>query len=125
LNAFIQAFQKLGRVEGRNVQIEIRWTGGNSERARNIAAEFVSIKPDVIAANGSPGMAAIKHATATIPVVFVVVTEPVAQGFIASLARPGGNVTGFTMIDFTLIGKQVGFLKNISGNRARRVDVQS
>jgi putative ABC transport system substrate-binding protein len=114
LNAFVQAFQKLGWTEGRNVSIEIRWAGGNAERARDIAAEFVALNPDVVVANGTPGMAAMKQATAVIPVVFVVVTEPVAQGFIASVARPGGNVTGFTMIDFSLIGKQVQLLKTIS-----------
>jgi putative ABC transport system substrate-binding protein len=114
LNAFLQAFQKLGWTEGRDVRIEIRWAGGSSERAREIAAEFIALKPDVIVANGTPGVAAMKQATAAIPVVFVLVNEPVAQGFIASVARPGGNVTGLTMVDFSLIGKLVELLKSIS-----------
>ena len=114
LNGFLQALQKLGWTEARDVQIEIRWAGGSSERARDIAAEFVALKPDVIVANGTPGVAAMKQATAAIPVVFVLVNEPVAQGFIASVARPGGNVTGFTMVDFSLIGKLVELLKTMA-----------
>ena len=119
LGALVDALQKRGWTEGRNMQLEVRWAGGNAGRAREIAAELVALKPDVIVANGAPGMAAFKQATTTIPVVFVVVSEPVAQGFIASMARPGGNVTGFTLIDFSLIRKQVGLLKTISPNIER------
>ena len=119
LNAFQEAFQKLGWIEGQNVRIEVRWAGGDVKRAREIAAEFVALKPGVVIANGSPGTAAMIQATSAIPIVFVVVTEPVAQGFIASISRPGGNVTGFTMIDFPLIGKQVQLLQSISPSMAR------
>ena len=114
LGTFLQALQQLGWTDGRDVRIDIRWAGGNSKRAGDIADEFATLKPDVIVANGTPGLTAIKHATSSIPVVFVLVNEPVAQGFIASMARPGGNVTGFTMIDFSLIGKLVDLLKTMA-----------
>ncbi len=114
LNAFLQGFQQLGWTEGRNVRIDIRWADGSLERTREIAAEFVSLKPDVILANSTTGVAAMKRATASIPVVFVLVNEPVAQGFIASVARPGGNITGFTMVDFSLVGKSVEMLKTMA-----------
>ena len=111
LNAFLQSFQRLGWTEGRNVKIDIRWTGGSPERTREIVAEFVALKPDVILANGTPAVAALKRATSSIPVVFVTVNEPVAQGFIASMARPGGNITGFTLVEFSAVGKSVEMLK--------------
>jgi len=111
LNAFLQDFQRLGWTEGRNVKIDIRWTGGSADRMREIVAEFVALKPDVILANGTPAVAALKRATSSIPVVFVTVNEPVAQGFIASMARPGGNITGFTLVEFSVVGKSVDMLK--------------
>jgi ABC-type uncharacterized transport system substrate-binding protein len=114
LNTFLQAFRQLGWTEGQNVRIDIRWAAGNPARVRDIAEEFVTLKPDVIVANGTPGLAAIKHATSSIPVVFVLVNEPVAQGFIASVAQPGGNITGFTLFDISVIGKMVDLLKTIA-----------
>jgi putative ABC transport system substrate-binding protein len=111
LNAFPQDFQRLGWAEGRNVKIDIRWTGGSADRMRETVAEFVALKPDVILANGTPAVAALKRATSSIPVVFVTVNEPVAQGFIASMARPGGNITGFTLVEFSVVGKSVEMLK--------------
>ena len=114
LNAFLRAFQQLGWTDGRNVQIDIRWTGGSLDRTREITAEFVALKPDVILANSTPAAAAMKRATSSIPVVFVLVNEPVAQGFIASVARPGGNITGFTMVDFSLVGKLFEMLKTMA-----------
>lgn len=114
LDTFLQALRQLGWNDGQNVRIEIRWAGGDSKRAGIIAQEFVTLKPDVIVANGTPGMTAMKHATSTIPVVFVLVNEPVTQGFIASMARPGGNATGFTMFDFSMIGKQLDLLKTMA-----------
>ena len=86
---------------------------------REIVAEIVALKPDVIVANGSPTVAALKRATSTIPVVFVGVNEPVVQGFIASMARPGGNITGFTQVDFSVVGKSVEMLKAIAPTLTR------
>jgi putative tryptophan/tyrosine transport system substrate-binding protein len=119
LQAFLQGFRQLGWTEGRNVTIDIRWTGGSIERTRDIVAELVALAPDVIVVNGSPGAAAMKRATSSIPVVFMMVNDPVAQGFIASMSRPGGNITGFTNIDFSVVGKSVGILKTISPTVAR------
>jgi ABC-type uncharacterized transport system substrate-binding protein len=106
-----QAMQQLGWSDGSNVRIDVRWAGDSSERLREIAADLASLAPDVIVASGSVATAAIKRATASIPVVFGMVNEPVTQGFVASLARPGGNITGFTNIDFTVVGKLVELLK--------------
>jgi putative ABC transport system substrate-binding protein len=114
LNAFLKSFQQLGWTEGHNVTIDIRWSGGGLERTREIASEFVTLKPDVIVVNSTTGIAAMRRATSSIPTVFVLVNEPVAQGFIASMARPGGNITGFTMVDFSMVGKSVEMLKTMA-----------
>jgi putative ABC transport system substrate-binding protein len=111
LRALLQALQQLGWTDGRNVRIDVRSAGGSAERSREIAAEFVALAPDVIVSTGSVATAAMKRATASIPVVFTLVNEPVRQGFVASLSRPGGNITGFSLIDFTVIGKAVELLK--------------
>jgi putative ABC transport system substrate-binding protein len=111
---FLQELQKRGWVNGRNVRIDVHWTGGSAERMRQSVAEFVALKPDVIIANGSPTVAALKRATSSIPVVFVLINEPVLQGFIASMARPGGNITGFTQVDFSVVGKSVETLKTMA-----------
>ena len=114
LKSFLQGFEKLGWTEGRNARFDIRWAGGSAERMREIVAEIVALKPDVIVANGTPTVAALKRATSTIPVVFVGINEPVVQGFIASMARPGSNITGFTQVDFSVVGKSVEMLKGIA-----------
>ena len=114
LKAFLQGFEKFGWIEGRNVRIDVRWAGGSAERMREIVTEFVALKPDVIVASGSPAVIALKRSTSTIPVVFVGVNEPVVQGFVASLAHPGGNITGFTQVDFSIVGKSVEMLKLIA-----------
>ena len=93
------------------MQIDIRWTGGDPEQARAIVADVVGRNPDVILANSTPVVGMLRHATTTVPVVFVLVNEPVAQGFITSVARPGANITGFTMVDFSLVGKSIEMLK--------------
>jgi putative ABC transport system substrate-binding protein len=111
LNALLKGIEALGWIDGRNTQIDIRWAGGSADRISEIVTEFVALKPDVIVANGTPTVAALKRATSTIPVVFVAVNEPVAQGFVASMARPGGNITGFTQVDFSIVGKSVDMLK--------------
>ena len=86
--AFIEGFRQRGWIDGRNVTIDVRWTGGNLERTRDVAVEFAGSKPDVIVVNSTTGIAEVKRATSSIPTVFVLVNEPVAQGFIASMARP-------------------------------------
>jgi len=96
LSGFTQALAQLGWMEGRNLRMEVRWGGGGDvNRARNFAKELVALKPDVILAQGTPVTAALKRETQTIPIVFVVVTDPVGDGFVAGLAHPGGNITGF------------------------------
>jgi putative tryptophan/tyrosine transport system substrate-binding protein len=111
VRTLMQAMQQLGWSDGRSAKIDVRWAGDSSERLREMAAELASLAPDVIVASGSVATAAIKRATTSIPVVFGMVNEPVIQGFVASLARPGGNITGFTNIDFTVVGKLVELLK--------------
>jgi putative ABC transport system substrate-binding protein len=114
LNAFLQGFEKLGWTGGRNLELDIRWAGGSAERMREVVAEIVALKPDVVVANGTPTVAALKRATSTIPVVFVGINEPVLQGFIVSMAHPGGNSTGFTLVDFSVVGKSMEMLNAIA-----------
>ena len=110
----LQRLQQLGWVDGRNARIDVRWAGGSRERTKEIVAELTALKPDVILSTGSIATATFKQATASIPVVFTMVNEPVTQGFVKSLAQPGGNLTGFTFIDFTVIGKSAELLKTIA-----------
>jgi putative ABC transport system substrate-binding protein len=95
LSSFTQAFQELGWVDGRSVQIDVRWSASNVERERKLSKELVNLQPDVILAHGTPITAALKRETQTIPIVFGAVADPVGEGFIHSLNRPGGNITGF------------------------------
>jgi putative ABC transport system substrate-binding protein len=113
LNAFLQGFRQLGWTDEHKVRIDIRWSRDNLERTREIAAEFVAFKPDVILAHGTPAVTALKRATSSIPIVFVTVNEPVVQGFIVSMARPGGNITGFTLVEFSVVGKLVEVFKTM------------
>jgi putative ABC transport system substrate-binding protein len=112
--AFRLALERLGWTEGSNLKIEWRWTGGDIERVRDYVAELVRLEPDVIIANGAPSVAALKDATTTIPIVFTVVNDPVAQGFIASMAHPGGNITGFSFLEYSMYGKSLQVLKQIA-----------
>ena len=95
LAAFLQALQQLGWTDGRNVRIDIRWGAGDADRIRRHAAELVALAPDVILANGGSTVGPLLQATRSVPIVFVQVTDPVGAGFVESLARPGGNATGF------------------------------
>ena len=106
-------------MEGRNVRFEVRWSGGEIDRVHAAAAELVQLAPDVILANGTPAIAALKQATSSIPIVFVIVNDPVAQGFISSVAHPGGNITGFSLIDYSVIGKALELLKQMAPSVAR------
>ena len=118
--AFLQTLQELGWTDGRNVRIEMRW-GGDAERQRRYAAELVALAPDVILTTGSNGVTPVLEATRTIPVVFVQVTDPVGAGLVESLARPGGNATGFTLFEFSTSGKWVELLKQIAPTVTRAV----
>jgi putative ABC transport system substrate-binding protein len=116
----VKALQKglrdLGWVEGRNIRIDYRFAASDLDSIRKYAAELVRLKPDVIVGNTSPVVAALRQATSTIPIVFAVVNDPVGQGFISSLAHPGGNVTGFTFIEFEMVGKWLAMLKDVVPN---------
>lgn len=113
LQVLWQALQRLGWTAGQTVQFEVRWGDGSRERIEALAPELVSLAPDLVISDGSIATAAMKRATSSIPVVFVMVNEPVTQGFVASLAKPGGNLTGFTNVDFSVIGKAVELLKTM------------
>jgi putative ABC transport system substrate-binding protein len=112
--AFREGLETLGWTEYRNVKIEHRFSGGDIARIQAYTADLVGSAPDVIAASGTPVIAALKQATRTIPIVFSVVNDPAGQGFVSSLARPGGNITGFTFVDFPMIGKWLEMLKEIA-----------
>jgi putative tryptophan/tyrosine transport system substrate-binding protein len=118
--AFRQGLEALGWTENRNIRIEHRYSGGDLDRIQAYTTELVRSAPDLIACTSTPIVAALKQATDTIPIVFSVVNDPVGQGFVAALSRPGGNITGFTFIDFPLIGKWLEMLKEIAPD-VRRV----
>ena len=112
--AFRQALDVLGWIEGRNIRIDYRFAGGDSARVQTYAAELVNSAPDLIVAHSSPVAAALKQATRIIPVVIAMVNDPVSQGFVTSLARPGGNITGFAFVEFPIVGKWLEMLKEIA-----------
>jgi putative tryptophan/tyrosine transport system substrate-binding protein len=114
IGALRQGLNQLGWAEGKNLAIEYRWAGGDIGRIQSYTAELVGLAPDLIVANSTPVLAAMHAATTTIPVVFVLVVDPVSLGYIASLARPGGNITGFTYMELSLIGKWLELLKDIA-----------
>jgi ABC-type uncharacterized transport system substrate-binding protein len=103
--AFLQALQELGWSEGRNVRIDYRWGVGDSDRHRKNAAELVALEPDVILAHGSTIVGPLLQVTRAVPIVFVGTADPIGGGFVDSLARPGGNATGFMIYEFSLAGK--------------------
>jgi putative ABC transport system substrate-binding protein len=110
--AFVQRLNELGWTEGRNVKIEVRWAEGRSERFAEIAAEFVALKVNVIVTSGGV-VPTVKQATSTIPIVFTSALDPVASGYVASLARPGGNITGLSLQSTDTVGKRLGFLREV------------
>src|SRR5262249_50876245 len=109
-----QSLDKLGWTVGRNLSIDYRWAANDSEKARAAVAQIMRLPLDVIVANGGPPLTAAQEATRTIPIVFVGVSEPVERGFVASLAKPGGNTTGFTNLEATIGGKWLELLKEIA-----------
>ena len=111
--AFVQRLRELGWIDGRNLAIEYRWAEGRNERYAEIAAEFVRLKVDVIVTAGTPPTLAAKQATAVIPIVFAAASDPVGTGLVASLARPGGNVTGLSIQTTDLAGKRLELLREV------------
>ena len=117
--AFRQGLQDLKWVEGRNIRIDIRWGTGDATRVKAYAAELVSLAPDVILATNTPTVRALQQATRAIPMVFAGLTDPVGDGAVTSLSKPGGNITGFSSFDAAIAGKWLQLLKEISLNIVR------
>jgi putative tryptophan/tyrosine transport system substrate-binding protein len=113
LAAFTAKLRRLGWTEGQNVQIDQRWANGDVSRLRDLAAQLVELKPDLVVAQGSAALAALRQPTQTLPIIFAEVTDPVGQGFVESLARPGGNITGFAMFELSMGEKWLDLLKKL------------
>jgi putative ABC transport system substrate-binding protein len=109
----------LGWIEGRNIQIDFRWPGSDLDRAQRLAKELVALRPDVLIGRSTPTTAALKRESSTIPIIFVNVTEPVQQGFVQSLPRPGGNITGFSNFEASIGGKWLQLLKEVAPRTTR------
>src|SRR5947207_6375917 len=119
VDALTSGLRELGWVEGRNIHIEYRWPGGDVERARAYAKEAIALKPDLLIARSTPAALALKAETRTIPIVFVSVAEPSSSGLVDGLARPGGNITGFTNFESSIGGKLLELLKEVSPSLKR------
>jgi putative tryptophan/tyrosine transport system substrate-binding protein len=117
--AFRKGLQTLGWAEGRNVRIDIRWAASDATLMQRFAKELIALQPDLILSHNTPTTASLLQQTRTIPIVFVVVSDPVGSGFVASFPQPGGNVTGFTNIEPTMAGKWLELLKEIAPSVAR------
>jgi putative ABC transport system substrate-binding protein len=122
LTAFVQGLQELGWTDGRNVRIDYRWPAGDAERTRRYATELAALAPDVILAGGGSVVPSLLQATRTVPIVFTQTPDPVGAGFVDSLARPGGNATGFIQFEYGLGGKWLELLKEVAP-RVTRVAV--
>jgi putative ABC transport system substrate-binding protein len=114
LAAFQQALQQLGWSDGRNVRIDIRWHENDADRARRYAQELVALAPDIVLAENTVSVMALQHVTRTLPIVFALVPDPVGAGFVDSLSRPGGNITGFMVFEYGFSGKWLELLKQIA-----------
>ena len=114
LTAFTTELQRLGWIEGQNIRIDQRWANGDVSRVQAIATELLELRPDLVVAQGSAALAALRHATRTLPIVFADVTDPVGQGFVERLARPGGNTTGFAMFEVSMGEKWLDLLKKLT-----------
>src|SRR5216683_718797 len=117
--AFRQGLQELGWQDGQNIRIEYRWAGGKPDLIHEYAQELVALAPDIILANGTPVVAALKPLTRAIPIVGVLVVDPVGLGFVTSLSRPGGNITGFSFINSELIGKWTSLIRDAAPGVSR------
>ena len=114
LQRFLDGLRDLGWIDGKNINIQIRWNGGSSERARQFASELAGLRPAAVMCASTTNLLALKNATNSIPIVFLQVSDPVAQGFISSLTKPGGNATGFSAYEFSIGGKWLEMLKQIA-----------
>jgi putative ABC transport system substrate-binding protein len=119
VEAFRRGLREFGWVEGRNLEILLRWSGGDVAHIQEHTTELVHVAPDLIVANATPVTAALKRATQSIPIVFVVVNDPVAQGIVSSVARPEGNITGFSFLDYSVVEKSLELLKEVAPGIAR------
>jgi putative tryptophan/tyrosine transport system substrate-binding protein len=119
IKAFLEGLQALGWIEGRNLQIDYRWGDGSTDRIRTYAAELVRLAPEIIVGNSTAVIDALHRETNSIPIVFVLLNDPVGAGFIANYARPGGNITGFTFLEVSLIGKWLELLKQVAPDTRR------
>jgi putative ABC transport system substrate-binding protein len=119
LATFTQGLRQLGWTEGQNLRMDVRWNAGDAGLARIYAAQLIGLMPDVILAASTINLTVIEQATSTVPVVFVQVADPVAQGFVASMRQPGGNTTGFSLFEFSVGGKWLDLLKEIAPRLAR------
>src|ERR1700730_5922093 len=111
LASFVQRLRQLGWTEGQNLRIDVRWNAGSAELAQTYAAQLIGLMPDVILASSTTNLTVIPQATSSVPVVFVLVSDPLAQGFVSSVTHPGGNLTGFSNNEFSMGGKWLELLK--------------
>jgi putative tryptophan/tyrosine transport system substrate-binding protein len=119
LAGFARQLQTLGWTDGGNLRIDYRWSAGDPERMQALAKELIALQPDVIFSRSTPVTGALLKQTRAIPIVFAVVSDPVGEGFVASVARPGGNATGFTNAEDSLTGKWLGLLKEMMPSISR------
>jgi putative tryptophan/tyrosine transport system substrate-binding protein len=119
LSAFTQQLERLGWLEGHNIRVDARFAAGNADQYAVLATELVALQPDVMISESTPAAAALQHETRAIPVVFVGVSDPVGSGFVASLARPGGNLTGMLQYESGIMGKWLTMLKEVAPHLAR------
>jgi len=122
LEGFRKGLRENGWIEGRNLEIEFRWTAGDPDRASLFAKELVDLKPDLIVSHTTPATSALHRATSVIPIVFVVVSDPIGNGFVSSLSRPGGNVTGFVNLEASMASKWVELAKEVAP-RLKRIAI--
>jgi ABC-type uncharacterized transport system substrate-binding protein len=115
----VQGLKELDLADGSNLRIAYRWGAGDVERMRSHAAELVALRPEAIMVGSTPALAAAARETRSVPIIFANVADPISQGFVSSLARPGGSITGFTSLEFSMGGKWIEALKEISPSRAR------
>jgi putative tryptophan/tyrosine transport system substrate-binding protein len=123
--AFQQALQNLGWTDGSNVRIDTRWGANDVDRDRQYTVELIALAPDLLLASGTVGAAAFQHATRIIPIVFVLVSDPVGAGLVDTLSRPGGNTTGFMNFEYSLSGKWLELLKQIVPRLTRAAVVRN
>jgi putative ABC transport system substrate-binding protein len=119
VKAFRRGLRDVDLVEGRNIRIDYRFSTNDQSRITASVAELVSLAPDVIVVGSTPVLTALHQATSTIPIVFVIITDPVGQGFVSSLAHPGGHITGFSFTEFSIVGKLISMLKDVSPGLSR------